>query len=147
MIPTQPKSRHYTHIMTISSDKHKQQAVINYRQHKRIVPHDSTKRPKNPRTSNACTYHPDTHTPYTHAHTNNNLSDQAQPDTDKNDTNSCKLFEIRAKIIRNSYEFRTKFVTTTFTVPIFEALWGRISYEIYTKFVRILYHLCRTLAE
>ena len=41
-VPTQPKSRHYTHIMTISSNKHKHQAVTNYNQHKSIVPHDST---------------------------------------------------------------------------------------------------------
>ena len=41
-IPTQPKSRHYTHIMTISSNKHKRQTVTNYKQHKSIVPHDST---------------------------------------------------------------------------------------------------------
>ena len=41
-VPTQPKSRHYTHIMTISSDKHKRQTVTNYKQHKNIVPHDST---------------------------------------------------------------------------------------------------------
>ena len=42
MIPTQPKSRHYTHIMTISSNKHKRQKATNYKQHKSIVPHDST---------------------------------------------------------------------------------------------------------
>ena len=41
-IPTQRKSRHYTHIMTISSTEHKQQTVTNYKQHKSIVPHDST---------------------------------------------------------------------------------------------------------
>ena len=41
-IPTQPKSRHYTHIMTISSNEHKRQTVTNYKQHKSIVPHDST---------------------------------------------------------------------------------------------------------
>ena len=41
-VPTQPKSRHYTHIMTISSNKHKRQTVTNYKQHKSIVPHDST---------------------------------------------------------------------------------------------------------
>ena len=114
--------------MTISSNKHKRQTITNYKQHKSIVPHDSTKPPKNPRTSNACTYHPGTHTPCTHAHTNNNPSDQAHPHTYKNDTNSCKLFQF----VRNSYEIRTKFVTTTFTVRIE----GRNSYEIRTKFVR-----------
>ena len=41
-IPTQPKSRHYTHIMTSSSNEHKRQTVTNYKQHKSIVPHDST---------------------------------------------------------------------------------------------------------
>ena len=41
-IPTQSRSRHYTHIMTISSNKHKRQTVTNYKQHKGIVPHDST---------------------------------------------------------------------------------------------------------
>ena len=41
-VPTQPKSRHYTHIMTISSNKHKRQTVTNYKHHKSIVPHDST---------------------------------------------------------------------------------------------------------
>ena len=41
-VPTQPKSRHYTHTMTISSNKHKQQTVTNYKKHKSIVPHDST---------------------------------------------------------------------------------------------------------
>ena len=109
-IPTQPKSRHYTHIMTISSNEHKRQTVTNYKQHKSIVPHDSTKPPKNPRTTNACTYYPGTHTPCTHAHTNNNPSDQAHPHTHKNDTSSCQLFELRAKFVRSSYEFRTKFV-------------------------------------
>ena len=41
-VPTKPKSRHYTHIMTISSNKHRRQTVTNYKQHKSIVPHDST---------------------------------------------------------------------------------------------------------
>ena len=41
-IPTQPKRRHYTHIMTISSNKHKRQTVTNYKQHKSSVPDDST---------------------------------------------------------------------------------------------------------
>ena len=41
-VPTQPKSRHYTHIMTFSSNIHKRQTVTNYKQHKSIVPHDST---------------------------------------------------------------------------------------------------------
>ena len=41
-IPTQPKSRHYTHIMTISSNEHKRQKATNYKHHKSIVPHDST---------------------------------------------------------------------------------------------------------
>ena len=41
-IPTQPKSGHYTHIMTISSNKYKRQTVTNCKQHKSIVPHDST---------------------------------------------------------------------------------------------------------
>ena len=127
-IPTRPKSRHYTHIMTISSNKHKQRTVTNHKQHKSMVPHDSTKGTHKPRTTNTCTYHPCTHTPCTHAHTNKNPSDQAHPPTHKNDTNSCKMCE-----------FHTKFVTTTFTVPVFEALWGRISYEISTKFARISY--------
>ena len=138
-IPTQSKSRHYTHIITISSNKHKRRTVTNYKGHKSIVPHDSTKPPKNPRTTNACTYHPGTHTPCTHAHTNNNPSNQAHPHTHNNDTNSCKLFELCAKFVRSSYELRTKFVTTTFTVPICEALWGRISYEFRTNFVRTSY--------
>ena len=119
--------------MTFSSNKHKRQTVTNYKQHKSIVPHDSTKPPKNPRTTNACTYHPGTHTPCTHAHTNNNPSDQAHPHTHKNDTNSCKLFEF----VRISYEIRTKFVTTTFTVRIE----GRNSYEIRTKFARNSYEI------
>ena len=116
--------------MTFSSNKHKRQTVTNYKQHKSIVPHDSTKPPKNPRTTNACTYHPGTHTPCTHAHTNNNPSDQAHPHTHKNDTNSCKLFELRTNFVRISYEIRTKFVTTTFTVRIE----GRTSYEFRTIF-------------
>ena len=41
-VPTQPKSRHYTHIMTINSNKYKRQTVTNYKEHKSIVPHDST---------------------------------------------------------------------------------------------------------
>ena len=41
-IPTQPKSRHYTHIMTISSNKYKRLTVTNFTHHKSIVPHDST---------------------------------------------------------------------------------------------------------
>ena len=48
---------------------------------------------------------------------------------EKNDTNSCKLFEIR-----------TKFVTTTFTVRIHGTLGANFvqnSYEIRTNFVRI----------
>ena len=128
--------------MTFSSNKHKRQTVTNYKQHKSIVPHDSTKPPKNPRTTNACTYHPGTHTPCTHAHTNNNPSDQAHPHTHKNDTNSCKLFELRTNFVRNSYEIRTKFVTTTFTVRIE----GRNSYEIRTKFARISCELRTNLA-
>ena len=80
-IPTQPKSKHYTHIMTVSSNKHKRQTVTNYKQHKSIAPHDSTKGTRNPRTTNACTYHPRKHTPCTHAHTNNNPCDQAHPHT------------------------------------------------------------------
>ena len=123
--------------MTISSNKHKRQTVTNYKQHKSIVPHDSTKPPKNPRTTNACTYYPGTHTRCTHAHTNNNPSDQAHPHAHKNDTSSCKLFELRAKFVRSSYEIRTNFVTTTFTVPICEALFVRNSYEFRTNFVRI----------
>ena len=133
--------------MTISSNKHKRQTFTNYKRHKSIIPHDSTKPPKNPRTTNACTYHPGTHTPCTHAHTNNNPSDHAHPHTHKNDTSSCKLFELRAKFVRNSYEIRTNFVTTTFTVPICEALFVRNSYEFRTNFVRISYHFCKTLAE
>ena len=113
-IPTQPKSRHYTHITTISSNKHKRQTVTYYKQHKRIVPHDSTKGTHNPRTTNACTYNPQTHTPCTHAHTNNNPSDQAHPPTHKNDTNSCKLFELRAKFVRISYEIRNKHIHSTY---------------------------------
>ena len=136
-IPTQPKSRHYTHIMTISTNKHKRKTVTNYKQNKSIVPLDSTKPPKNPRTTNACTYYPGTHTPCTHAHTNNNPSDQAHPHTHKNDTSSCKLLELRAKFVRSSYEFRTNFVTTTFTVPICEALFVRNSHEFRTNFARI----------
>ena len=79
----------------------------------------------------------------------------------KNDTNSCKLVEIRTKFVRNSCEFRTKFVTTTFTVHFgdeirtkfvrnlheFRKNLARISYEFRTNFVRISYHFCRTLAE
>ena len=125
--------------MTISSNKHKQQTVTNYKQHKSIVPHDSTKSPKNPRTTNTCTCYPGTHTPCTHAHTNNNPSDQAHPHTHNNDTSSCKLFELRAKFVRSSYEIRTNFVTTTFTVPICEALFVRISYEFRTNFERTSY--------
>ena len=44
-----------------------------------------------------------------------------------------------SKFVRNSCEFRTKFVTTTFTVHFGD--------EFRTKFVRISYHFCRTLAE
>ena len=140
--------------MTFSSNKHKRQTVTNYKQHKSIVPHDSTKPPKNPRTTNACTYHPGTHTPCTHAHTNNNPSDQAHPHTHKNDTNSCKLFELRTIFVRISYEIRTKFVTTTFTVRIegrnsyeIHTKFARISYEFRASFVRVSYHFCRTLHE
>ena len=45
-----------------------------------------------------------------------------------------------SKFVRNSYEFRTKFVTTTFTVRIHGTLGAnfvRNSYEIRTNFVRI----------
>ena len=41
-IPTQPKSRHYTHIMIIGSNKHKRRTVTNYKEHKSIVPDDSS---------------------------------------------------------------------------------------------------------
>ena len=56
---------------------------------------------------------------------------------EKNDTNSCKLFEIRTKFVRSSYELRTKFVTTTFTVRIHGTLgtnFVRTSYEFRTIF-------------
>ena len=41
-IPIQPKSRHYTHIMTISSNEQKRQTAPNYKQQKSIIPRDST---------------------------------------------------------------------------------------------------------
>ena len=104
--PTPPKSMHYTHIMTISSNKHKRQTVTNYKQHKHIVPHDSTKPPKNPRTTNPCTHDPGTHTPCTHAHTNDNPSDQAH-------THTHKMTQIQANVlnfVRNLYKICTNFV-------------------------------------
>ena len=132
--------------MTFDSNKHKRQTVTNYKQHKSIVPHDSTKPPKNPRTTNACTYHPGTHTPCTHAHTNNNPSDQAHPHTHKNDTNSCKLFELRTNFVRNSYEIRnnrvlrdeirTKFVRNSHKI---RTKFVRNSHEFRTNFVRTSY--------
>ena len=66
---------------------------------------------------------------------------RSYPHEHKNDTNSCKLFQLPAKFVRNLYELRTKFVTTTFTVPICEALWGRIWYEFRTNFVRTSYKI------
>ena len=57
-----------------------------------------------------------------------------------------KMIQIRANcsnFMRNLYELRTKFVTTTFT----EALWGRISHEIRTNFVQTSYEFRTTFAE
>ena len=64
MVPTQPKSRHYTHIMTISSNKHKRQIVTNYKQHKSIVPHEFNNRhpPIQPSTPTHSTQHSNTTT-------------------------------------------------------------------------------------
>ena len=44
-----------------------------------------------------------------------------------------------SKFLQTSYEFCTQFLTTTFKLPVFEALCGRNSYEVRTNLVRTSY--------
>ena len=123
-------------------------------------PHPDT---HNPRTTNACTYHPRMHTPSTHAHTNNNpSSDHAHTHTDRHKRmiegmcvflfctkmiqtrENCSNFvrnsyELPTNFLQTSYEIPTKFVTTTFTVPMYEALRGRNSCEFRMNFAPFLH--------
>ena len=79
----------------------------------------------------------------------------------KNDTNSCKSFEIRTKFVRISYEIRNNHIQGTYSryfgdeirtkfvrnSPELRTNFARISCEFRANFVRISYHFCRTVAE
>ena len=87
-IPTQPKSRHYTHIMTISSNEHKRQKATNYKQHKiiqYIVPHDSTTS-SHPSTPTHSTQHSNTTT----TKKNNTVRSSATVTSEKQQTHEAQ---------------------------------------------------------